>query len=484
MSASQWKRIWRTLFGDTYYICCDGVDDEQQLMEAIDFLSDNSGGEIYIPAGVLSSGNILVEDKSNIHFRGAGKASQINLSGTAAGDGLGFQLKGTVDAFTLSNLFINGDGVVGNKHCGLWNASGQTISNVMVYQAEVANCMKGLGFSASLGGSYSNVWVEDCYIHDIVGTAPGQGYGIHFGKVFSVVATKNILDNCARHAIYQGKGANVGVAITGNIIKNHRKDVASNQFRVAVSIGRSTGVLVADNIFVDGYDGSLNIVHDESLSLHAKDVLVRGNLFINKQNHVPDIAVGSQGVPATYITSAIQIVGNHFRTDRVISGGGENILIFNGQDIKVAENSFHWENVAAAVNVIGVGHNSFIDNTADCTDIDVFHNFLVAEGADLSNVDGVQVCKDVCGNTANVNIKDNYFKGMSTNVKFVASLTNPNVLYDTRRHTQGAAAPTAGTWAVGDIVWEDTPAAGATPGWVCVTAGTPGTWKAMADLAA
>lgn len=45
------------------------------------------------------------------------------------------------------------------------------------------------------------------------------------------------------------------------------------------------------------------------------------------------------------------------------------------------------------------------------------------------------------------------------------------------------AEPTAGTWAVGDTVWNSVPVSGGTPGWVCTTAGTPGTWKAMANLA-
>jgi len=46
----------------------------------------------------------------------------------------------------------------------------------------------------------------------------------------------------------------------------------------------------------------------------------------------------------------------------------------------------------------------------------------------------------------------------------------------------GTAAPTAGTWKRGDIVWNTTPSAAGDPGWACVTAGTPGTWKAMANL--
>jgi hypothetical protein len=41
----------------------------------------------------------------------------------------------------------------------------------------------------------------------------------------------------------------------------------------------------------------------------------------------------------------------------------------------------------------------------------------------------------------------------------------------------GSAAPASGTWAVGDTVWNTAPAAAGYMGWVCTTAGTPGTWK-------
>lgn len=53
-----------------------------------------------------------------------------------------------------------------------------------------------------------------------------------------------------------------------------------------------------------------------------------------------------------------------------------------------------------------------------------------------------------------------------------------------RRSVYGNAAPTAGTWLKGDIVWNIAPDAAGVPGWVCVTDGTPGTWKAMANVAA
>lgn len=46
-----------------------------------------------------------------------------------------------------------------------------------------------------------------------------------------------------------------------------------------------------------------------------------------------------------------------------------------------------------------------------------------------------------------------------------------------------AEAPTSGTWAVGDIVWNTAPAAAGTLGWVCTTAGTPGTWRTFGGIA-
>lgn len=47
-----------------------------------------------------------------------------------------------------------------------------------------------------------------------------------------------------------------------------------------------------------------------------------------------------------------------------------------------------------------------------------------------------------------------------------------------RALTYSSAAPTTGTWARGDIVFNNAPSAAGKIGWVCTTAGTPGTWKA------
>lgn len=45
-----------------------------------------------------------------------------------------------------------------------------------------------------------------------------------------------------------------------------------------------------------------------------------------------------------------------------------------------------------------------------------------------------------------------------------------------------AAAPTLGTHRRGEIVWNNAPSASGKIGWTCVTAGTPGTWKAFGPI--
>ena len=48
----------------------------------------------------------------------------------------------------------------------------------------------------------------------------------------------------------------------------------------------------------------------------------------------------------------------------------------------------------------------------------------------------------------------------------------------------GSGAPGSGTWARGDVIYDTTPSASGFIGWVCVTAGTPGTWKTFGAISA
>jgi hypothetical protein len=82
--------------------------------------------------------------------------------------------------------------------------------------------------------------------------------------------------------------------------------------------------------------------------------------------------------------------------------------------------------------------------------------------------------------------------GPNTTRQYPASQSEPNVLQvprlvvgtgsSGRIQSGDSAAPTTGFHNRGEIVWNNAPSAGGKIGWVCTTAGTPGTWKAFGPI--
>jgi hypothetical protein len=84
---------------------------------------------------------------------------------------------------------------------------------------------------------------------------------------------------------------------------------------------------------------------------------------------------------------------------------------------------------------------------------------------------------DVRASAVHSRLENNAISG-SVDANLVESSFIPNVktIYDT-------APPKAGSWQVGDKVWHSSPSPGGNVGWVCVLAGSPGTWKEFGRIA-
>ena len=96
----------------------------------------------------------------------------------------------------------------------------------------------------------------------------------------------------------------------------------------------------------------------------------------------------------------------------------------------------------------------------------------------------VPIESGVSESIATINI---YVGSNSSGVIEVSNLTITDIFeagycYETVE-LSASAAPTVGVWSQSERVWNSAPASGGTPGWICTTSGTPGTWKAMANLA-
>lgn len=83
------------------------------------------------------------------------------------------------------------------------------------------------------------------------------------------------------------------------------------------------------------------------------------------------------------------------------------------------------------------------------------------------------------------NISGNSFKGNAT-TPIHSNISGNNVRNNCQSIESvvryGTAVPSAGTWKVDDIQYNSTPSTAGFIGWVCVTAGTPGTWRVFGEV--
>ena len=108
------------------------------------------------------------------------------------------------------------------------------------------------------------------------------------------------------------------------------------------------------------------------------------------------------------------------------------------------------------------------------------NTFTFANPADAVKFNGGDAVFDSIGGGSQFVINVDYVNGTMGINGFAASPTACTVSQETLPLTaqtvRAAAAPTTGTWRVGDIVYNTAPASAGYIGWVCTAAGTPGTW--------
>lgn len=109
------------------------------------------------------------------------------------------------------------------------------------------------------------------------------------------------------------------------------------------------------------------------------------------------------------------------------------------------------------------------DNTFENTNASSYENFIQSDNV----LDACQIVGNTFEGNVTTTINANIVDRVNTIV--LNQGYNPVQRY-------GSAAPSVGTWAVGDIIWDTAPTAGGTIGWVCTTAGTPGTWKTFGAI--
>ena len=409
---------------------------------------------------------------------GTGPNSKLTFVGSMANSNL-LDL-GSNSKITIRDLTLVGDqtsdAAQTNLGCAIFGNGASEI------RAERLN-ISGFPQSGILLRECTDFWVKDCLIDDIAPatSAPGAVAGI------------NIENDASR-----GK-------ITGNTISNIGNSSGNGQgIRLIVQTSGNatpTKITIAENlventqghgiVYYDGQDSNVtdslgavikgNITRRTGLQssgeegngiylLGVSNASITGNTVYEPHVNTTGTNIGRAGIVASAFTNTvsrnIQISGNG-----VYNSGHDGIRMINVQGGTISGNTIDtWANngiqiggatASEGCESVSVTGNSWVNTT----DQVVFFHGLPAGTACVSEDCYAEVFATPNRASNQEPFIRNYGTGCTVNSK-------------------GSAEPDAGTWGVADKVYNTAPAAGGTIGWVCTTAGTPGTWKTWGDIAA
>jgi hypothetical protein len=319
--------------------------------------------------------------------------------------------------------------------------------------------------------------------------------------------------------------------ISNNIIRNIDRPLARQSGGVEGIYTKCRSLTVTGNVlvnagFADGNKGAMiNIKGDDAAGTSATDpigaiVTVTGNSLFstdaNARNGIraePDnITISGNTIRGANGVHAIALAWSNSGSEgAVISGnvvlnpalaGGAIWLNCIGKGISVSGNYIDANQAAlgsSGVYYLDTGRSGTMNQ------LDISGNII-----DATNLDYAILLQATAVTVTNISVNDNQIKGGTYGIRTLSAtyLTDGEVRRNRMTGTANAfrdkatatlrfsdntlgnaptdgfaAEPAAGTWSVGEIVYNSAPTAGGTIGWVCTSAGTPGTWKAFGTIA-
>lgn len=401
---------------------------------------------------------------------------------------------------------------------GISIVNSQINKNIVFENCKVINC----GRNNLTIGAADGVTIDGCLLQAADRISPK--FGIDIEPDGNQEAARNILirnclikDNVSGGIALGGNSGSYKINISNCVIENNG---------VGVSLDSTYDINIEGNRF---YGGALTGVGGGGGFTNVKNCTFRGNTV----NLGDTATVGKTGITATGVKTENVIFDSNviYGCNRGIGlNGGTRFIVSNNTIRGLGGVAIRQDGTVTASQFIG---NNISTNTAgDATYFGAATNCLFANNRfsdTYSNaLYGIFVDCEIVGNqftnwasgaanaaallAAGLNgclVQGNYFKAgagsnfaveesnapttpsyIQGNYAAYTSSMNPfqkvksATLMEDNHLARYAAAPVAGTWLVGQRVYVPTPAAGGVLGYVCVTAGTPGTWKSFGAIAA
>jgi parallel beta-helix repeat protein len=340
--------------------------------------------------------------------------------------------------FTLADCYIHhflAEGVVGGdrdkaKTNTLWEVRG--------------NIVDSCGSSDTDPNIYGEFW--NCnFFGNHIKSAGDDGLYMNGGS--NNIISQNFFEANTNNGIDAKDG------FSNNIITNNV--FVSNQSAVSITVtptGVAQGNVAENNVF------SYNMVSDckaSGFNLRVGDFkcnnnVVIGNTFINNQHRGIDIQRQSHIIVR----------------DNIIRGSknGEGLIYMEGATYCTIKDNILEQGANKCNGIVVRNSNS---------------NFVT--GNRLKNITNIGIYLN--GTSDDNDIVENKFE----NVNAAAQILSDTTAYRNRFKVKntvfyGSAAPTKGTWEKGDIMYNSMTLTTAYVGWICTSAGTPGTWKSFGAI--
>jgi hypothetical protein len=436
--------------GDYNEVTGTGTDNTiafQAAINAANALPKN--GVVYIPTGWYKITTAL-QVPYGVSICGDGATASIIYAADC--DGLNFVTYG----YAFGSMFYEDFGITSAG--GLNRVAVVTLPNASTMDGLYFNRMRFYGFNAAIYFSSNwNCTIQNCVMAEV-------NLGITLSSNNGETIGIRILNNrIVRSVGGAGVSPPVAIEINGTTKFNEAIYIAFNQI-----FGFATNIKVSQALYVTIFDndlsGSGNVI--EFVTPNGGYNITHN--FIEVKSSGNGIVGAPQGSPTPETRSII--ANNYFvgldTAQRGIIMGGVGGQQYNGV---IRDNTF----TGFAVNDIQIPNTSgstLIDNNRCMSTAPTNSIFIAGVLEPLVIVTNNRFKKAVV-----LDVPADY-----TNGKLI--LEN-NVENDTFQATKQSAAPTTGTWRVTDVVMNSAPATGSPAGWVCTVAGTPGTWKPMANLA-
>ena len=370
------------------------------------------------------------------------------FGGLSIAFGIGIQGPGTTNPF-------------GNKICNNYIAD-HSAYGILAYQITAADVRTYV-----VGNTVQNI---------TGGYNPASGMGIYIQTSGGTIVQGNYVRNCMSSTSSATNGAGAitiafnGAARETSIVSGNHIDAP--KWRGIHISDSSCEVICSDNYvsFADGTAGAGIYVVDSSYTNIANNRVKAANTVAR-----PGISI---------FASTVDCVGNSI-VGNAVTGTNDSLIqqvyssTFRHKKSRIVGNTCVSTGSSAQAMVIqGTSDSVISDNTLEapsvCLSVDTVVNCRGTGNVVVQVTTNGFLSGGTCSNT--FFDASNYWGSSTTLIQNTAA--GVNIVW------RATVVPASGNWQRGDEWVLTTPSASTSPGSYCVTAGSPGTWKARANLAA